>query len=692
MLPPPPPLETIRQWFPTIRYGEAVEAKGTLKKSLLPPRWRLLVAQIINCLGGKIEGFDQLTNKDAIILYSLANRALKKNQPEGPPFTDHMLAIFKAYMPVEHKAPNTSSYTRKKDSKGKKPGAKSRHRKQPTSYKHHPLSKIKATNGGPSKEPIGSKTSHLVKETQSTSALDTNPSQPPASTPVVARLYKEDQQAAGGPISLGVTISTIIHSESTSEHDVLAKSKAGADFGLSAPKDSISQTTCNDEGPNKLSPDHISASTNPHVLVKKTKSMSEWLETVLTQPTIGKGASDIAKKIDEGEEEDGEIHATKHNETEDTLAPQPPSLSSLPTKLKELPSKFNDLTKEVNGLKKHVHELEIKLTRDLKVIPNKLETFTSTIKSLTTQVAGLKTLYFLHLQHKRLEILVFLQHAKLALNLLRGKRTQIKSPSLIPQRAPLSLKGEHIKKDKGKKVMSLKDSKEKGSESDFDNTIHLTGSMVESSKKKKLKEFHFVTKGGDHVHLTKEKIKAQKRIKESAKVKVAKHEVQVRKEELVDLLGPDVVSKYYKAKLQYDNCDKILNRKASSKITNYDVLTRKSPITLKVYREDETSKVIPNIKASDLHLGEWRETRMDYLHETEAELGIDLDKPLSEQDPLKKLNDLAKKKRNNADDIHDYLEQTKGSSYQQDFVTIKDVKDFPNEIFTLYKKFVDPNE
>ncbi|GKE51649.1 hypothetical protein Tco_1486805 [Tanacetum coccineum] len=204
--------------------------------------------------------------------------------------------------------------------------------------------------------------------------------------------------------------------------------------------------------------------------------------------------------------------------------------------------------------------------------------------------------------------------------------------------------------------MSSKDAKEEGSKSDFDDTIYLTGSMVESSKKKKLKEFDFV-------------------------IKAAKHEVEVRKEELVDILGPDVVSKYYKAKLQYDKyCDKMLNRRASSKIINYDVLTRKGPITMKVYREDGTSKVIPNFKVSDLHMGEWREvvnacpnrkgkgwstiygqiqTRMDYLHETKAKLGIDLDKPISKQDPLDKLNDLAKKKRKNADDIYDYFRDNK---------------------------------
>ncbi|GJQ99383.1 hypothetical protein Tco_0522368 [Tanacetum coccineum] len=285
--------------------------------------------------------------------------------------------------------------------------------------------------------------------------------------------------------------------------------------------------------------------------------------------------------------------------------------------------------------------------------------------------------------------------------------------------------------------MSSKDAEEEGSDSESDDTINLTGSKDESSRNKKLMKFDFVTKSGDHVHLTEEHIKEQKKIKESAKAEAAKHEVEVRKEELVDLLGLDVVSKYYKAKLQYDKyCDKMLNRRASSKITNCDVLTRKGPITLKVYREDRTGEVIPNFKASDLHLGEWREvlkacpnrkgkgwstiyeqiqTRMDYLYETKVKLRSDLDIHLSEQDPLEKLNDLAKKKRKNADDIHDFLRANKWlkSSVQyedhpagtvlnepvlgmmmfslyhmQDFVTIKDFGDFPNEmLYTVQEIF-----
>nr|GEV08347.1 reverse transcriptase domain-containing protein [Tanacetum cinerariifolium] len=123
-----------------------------------------------------------------------------------------------------------------------------------------------------------------------------------------------------------------------------------------------------------------------------------------------------------------------------------------------------------------------------------------------------------------------------------------------------------------------------------------------------------------------------------------------RKEELIDLLGPEVVNKYYNDKLQYDRYyDKMLNKRVVSKITNYDVLTRKVLITLKVYKEDDTSKIIPNFKASDLHLGECKEvmkacpnrngkgwetiykqigTRMNYINTTEAELGINLDIPL----------------------------------------------------------------
>ncbi|GJU16056.1 hypothetical protein Tco_1144022 [Tanacetum coccineum] len=64
----------VTAWFGEQWGSGSVPAKGgtSQRKSLLPPRWRLLMTQIIQCLGGKTGGFDQITNKDAIMLYSLA--------------------------------------------------------------------------------------------------------------------------------------------------------------------------------------------------------------------------------------------------------------------------------------------------------------------------------------------------------------------------------------------------------------------------------------------------------------------------------------------------------------------------------------------------------------------------------------------------------------------------------------------
>ncbi|GJR99929.1 hypothetical protein Tco_0316438 [Tanacetum coccineum] len=135
---------------------------------------------------------------------------------------------------------------------------------------------------------------------------------------------------------------------------------------------------------------------------------------------------------------------------------------------------------------------------------------------------------------------------------------------------------------------------------------------------------------------------------------------------LVDLIGINVVEEYHKKKLLYNKyCDKMLKRKKSPKITNCEVLTKKGPITLKIYREDGSEEVISNIKVSDLYLAEWREvtqacpeksekgwktiyalvkTRLDQLTQTEQELKIDINKPLKEQDPLNELNELSNKK------------------------------------------------
>ncbi|GJV21307.1 hypothetical protein Tco_1370327, partial [Tanacetum coccineum] len=653
-----------------------------------------------------------------------------------------------------------------------------------------------------------------------------------------------DQQATSGPTFLGVTskaranpqlssgvsafnlnepiysASFIIHSESASGNDASAVSTAEADLGTFAPSDYVPQQKGINEGTKNTSFDHLFADTDPHVLAEHTKSVSEGLDTVLTQPLTGKGASSIARLVEEEEasrtikledlaklvsnvqpsfkyldspeddpviivesdaEEDDGIHAIENHkieleknkvEAEAALFKAQPSFpnveqlsellvkslkiefsnilsshdfsSSLPIELKNLPSKFNNLTKEVKELKNQVHNLEIELPGDLKEIPTKLEDFTKTIISLTSQVASVQA------KLKTLDALPgLLSHVTKALNKFaqvldstsskardqsvpsagqadtmptkgekninqatisqlfqrrtkkNAERTNLNKPqpeTITPLPIPPVIttattqmqstsfqpppKGssqperEHIKEDKGKKDLSSKEGEKESTESGSDDeTTHMPGSM---------------------------------KIEEEVKAEAARREGEIRKEELIDLLSLEVVNKYYNDKLQYDKYyDKMLNRRAASRITNCDVLTRKGLITLKLYREDGTSEIIPNFKASDLHLGEWREvmeaclkrtgkgweiiykqigTRMDYIHTTEAELGINLDIPLSKQDPLEKLNDLANKKRKHADDIHDYFKANK--RLKQDFVTIEDFIDFQNtKLYTVQEIF-----
>ncbi|GJY55471.1 hypothetical protein Tco_0454586 [Tanacetum coccineum] len=119
-----------------------------------------------------------------------------------------------------------------------------------------------------------------------------------------------------------------------------------------------------------------------------------------------------------------------------------------------------------------------------------------------------------------------------------------------PPKSSSQPEGEHTKKDKGKKALSLKEAEKKSIDSDSDDDeTHVAGSMVESSKIKKVKKSIFVTEDGKHINLTEEQINQQKKIEEEAKAEAAKRESEVRKEKLVYLLGPEVVNKYYNDKL-----------------------------------------------------------------------------------------------------------------------------------------------
>nr|GEV67100.1 hypothetical protein [Tanacetum cinerariifolium] len=345
--------------------------------------------------------------------------------------------------------------------------------------------------------------------------------------------------------------STIPLSKSASRNEALADSTTEVDLGKTYPNDSVSQQQGIVIGTKNFLFHHIFVGNDPHVLVKKTKSTSEGLETVLTQPATRKGASYVEKDIT-FTEKDASFGADKF-------------------------LTFLDLSSS-NDTKK-----EIKLEDLSKLVPN-------------------LDVDFLDLDSPEDDQPIIVKDEE-------GEEVHAKKDD--------TEKGDLIKKDKGKKAMSSKDAEEDNTESESDNA-----------------------------NLTE-----QKKLEELTKTDMAKQEVELGKEELVDLLGINVIRVFYKAKLQYDKyCDKMLNRTVQSKITIYDVLIRKGPITLKVYRTDGTNEIIPNFKASDLYLSEWREVmqvfpnrkeagwstiygqikkRINYLHKIEARLEIDFNKPLS---------------------------------------------------------------
>nr|GFA12377.1 hypothetical protein [Tanacetum cinerariifolium] len=96
-------------------------------------------------------------------------------------------------------------------------------------------------------------------------------------------MHKEDQQATGGPTSLGVTSKERANPQLSS-----VDFTAETNLGLSAPNDSISPQKGMDKGTKNTSYDHTFAGTDLHVLIDQTKYVSEGLETVLTQSTTKK--------------------------------------------------------------------------------------------------------------------------------------------------------------------------------------------------------------------------------------------------------------------------------------------------------------------------------------------------------------------------------------------------------------------
>nr|GEX11252.1 hypothetical protein [Tanacetum cinerariifolium] len=371
----PPSIDIVRPWFLTIGYGEEVSAKGTLRKSLLPPR-----------------------------------------------------------EPVAFKAPMTS-FIAGRVPQGTKPGAKPGHKKHSTSKQPH-VSNSEVTKGGSSKVPTGFKIGHLKRKKESNSAMDSNPSQTSAFTLVVAVMHKEDLQATGGPTSLESASGNDASAISTAgaDHGIFAPSdsipqqqgtsnavKTSEEIKFGAIKlDNLAKhvpnvkvdfkdlnsleddpiivvddskedeedknaeihSTTNDET------EEMSASTPPSprsIQLQELKNQDLLLQSQKNtlETKKRKAKAEITRlKAQPFFPNVGQLneHLVKSLTTEFSKILSAHDFSiSLPTELKDLPSKFDELTEEVKGLKKQVHELEIELPKDLKEILSKLKEFTKTI-------------------------------------------------------------------------------------------------------------------------------------------------------------------------------------------------------------------------------------------------------------------------------------------------------------------------
>ncbi|GJZ31392.1 hypothetical protein Tco_0576439 [Tanacetum coccineum] len=218
-----------------IGYSGSIEATGTLKKSYLPPKWRLLMAQFIQCSGGKTGGMTIFQNFKRNIGKRLYHTLVDK--------------------PVGYKAPKTTPQTKELGREDKKPRAKSGYMKTIPMMMNNPLSKLEATKGV---------TGEVKADPQLSSFVSASSTEP---------LY---------------SASTHMHSESASGHDALVDLTAKADLEKSDPKDSLLPRQGVDKGTLNYLFDHFIAGTNPRVLVGKPNYVGDGLGTVQTELEIEK--------------------------------------------------------------------------------------------------------------------------------------------------------------------------------------------------------------------------------------------------------------------------------------------------------------------------------------------------------------------------------------------------------------------
>ncbi|GJX28980.1 hypothetical protein Tco_0237059 [Tanacetum coccineum] len=412
-----------------IGYSGEIRAKGPLKKGFLPPGWRLLMGQIIQCLGGKTGGLDQISNKDATILYCLANGVR----------VDYVKLMWED---IIHKLNN-----------------KTREKVVP----YHRFISLLLEYMMPEYD----NEELTINLTQSSSAKDKSPSHPSPLTLVVGEMHKEAHQAAGGPTSLGATSKEGAHPQLSSGCDASADSIAEADPEISAPNDSIPLQ----QGTNKESrADEISNKIKLEDLLdllKDTRSAFFTPDSPQDEPII---------ILDESEEEeevakDKDTYASSQGVPEDTSIPYPPSpklaqiqelmaqellieVQALPVlvssvqkqlnTLDSLPSLLNKVTDTLNRFASVVENVSGAMTKD---VPSAGQATTSPAEGEKNTTKDAET----NLQNKLVDLLgidvVEQYHNKKLLidkyydkTLKIGKSSKILNCDVLTQKGPISLK------------------------------------------------------------------------------------------------------------------------------------------------------------------------------------------------------------------------------------------------------------
>ncbi|GJW30136.1 retrovirus-related pol polyprotein from transposon TNT 1-94 [Tanacetum coccineum] len=433
-------------------------------------------------IGRKTGGLDQISNKDAAILYCLANgvkvdyakliwediihKLSKKNREKFVPYP---------------RFPKAKSLELKVDLK------------ENNFQNTHLSPRLRHPNPKLANQ----------KKTQSSSAKDKSPSYPLPPTPVVGEMHKEAQQAAGGPTYLGATGEEGAHPQLSSGHDALADSTTEVDPRLSAPNDSIPSQQ------------------------DQTKFAGDGLKTAHTDSSINEEsrADEISKKIKLEDLLDILKDTRSNFFTPDSPQDEPIIISyeSEEEEKDELEQQKAKAEAEVASLKAEPSYLDINQLTDLLVaeLKNIQWELPVVFQALPSQVSSVQ---------KKLKTLDSLPSLLNKVTDTLNRFTTMLENALAGQASASPAEGE------------------KNTSMDAETNLQ---------------------------------------------------------NELVDLLGIDMVEQYHNKKLLFEKyCDKMLKRRKSSKIINCDVLAQKGPILLKVYKEDGTIEVIENFKVSDLHLAE----------------------------------------------------------------------------------------